>query len=43
MVSSGVNVDLEELLQVLARLRAEAVDDPEYQRWRAEFPADWPM
>ena len=43
MVSSAVDMDLDELVEALARLRAEHGDDPEYQQWRLQFPADWPM
>lgn len=43
MVSSAVNLGLDDLVQALSQLRAEHADDPEYQQWRAEFPDDWPM
>lgn len=43
MVSSTIDMDLDDLVAVLAGLRAEHADDPEYQRWRAQFPDDWPM
>jgi hypothetical protein len=43
MVSSAVDMDLDELVEALARLRAEHADDAEYQAWRGQFPSDWPM
>ncbi len=43
MVSSVLGISVDELVQALARLRAEHAADPEYQQWRARFPADWPM
>ena len=43
MVSSAVDMSLQELLDTLERLRREHADDPGYQAARAELPADWPM
>ena len=43
MVSSAVDMSLQELLDTLERLRREHGDDPEYQAARDELPADWPM
>ena len=43
MVSSAVDMSLQELLDTLERLRREHADDPEYQAARGELPADWPM
>jgi hypothetical protein len=43
MVSSAVDMDLEELYATLERLRVEHADDPDYQKLRQEFPADWPL
>ena len=43
MVSSAVNMSLQELLDSLERFRREYADDPDYQRARAELPADWPL
>ena len=43
MVSSAIEVELDDLLQTLQRLRADHAADPEYQEWRRGFPADWPM
>ena len=43
MVSSALNMELQELLDTLDRLRREFADSPEYQRLRQQLPADWPM
>ena len=43
MVSSAVNMDVDQLLHALARIRQSYADEPEYQEWRANFPPDWPM
>ena len=43
MVSSALNMDLQELLDTLDRFRRELADDPEYQQLRKALPADWPM
>ena len=43
MVSSALNMGVEELLDTLERFRQEYRDDPEYQRVRGELPADWPL
>ncbi len=43
MVSNTLKMDLEELLQILERLRREYVNDPEYQKLRKELPDDWPI
>jgi hypothetical protein len=43
MVSSAVDMDLDVLVDALVCMRADHGDDPEYQEWRAQFPADWPM
>jgi hypothetical protein len=36
-------MELEELLEVLARLRREHADDADYRRLRSALPADWPL
>jgi hypothetical protein len=41
MVSSVLNMSDEELLGHLKRIRAENADDPEYQKLRADLPAEW--
>jgi hypothetical protein len=43
MVSSALNLELQELLDTLARVRRECGDSPEYQKLRQRLPADWPM
>jgi len=43
MVSSALNMELQELLDTLGRVRREFGDRPEYQRLRQPLPADWPM
>jgi hypothetical protein len=43
MVSSALNMDLQELLDTLDRVRREYSDSPEYQRLRRRLPAEWPM
>jgi hypothetical protein len=43
MVSGVVNMTTEQLVETLARFKAEYADDAEYQELRTMFPADWPM
>ena len=43
MVSSTIEMDLEELLRTLERIKREHAKDPEYLEWRGEFPKSWPM
>ena len=43
MVSNTLDMQLEELLATLERLRVEFSDDAEYQRMRATLPSDWPL
>ncbi len=43
MVSSALNMELEELLALLERFRHEYATDPEYQELRAALPPDWPL
>jgi hypothetical protein len=43
MVSSALNVELQELLDTLERFRRDYRDDPEYQALRGELPAEWPI
>jgi hypothetical protein len=43
MVSSTIEMDLEELHATLERLRVEHADDPEFQEFRKVFPEDWPL
>lgn len=43
MVSSTLEIDLDELVRALRRIRKEYANDPEYQRLRAALPAEWPL
>ncbi len=43
MVSSALNMELQDLLDTLDRLQREFGDSPEYQKLRRQLPADWPM
>lgn len=43
MVSSVLNIDLEELYATLERLRAEHAQDPDYQHLRQSLPVEWPL
>ena len=43
MVSSALNMELQELLDALDRVRRESGDSPEYQKLRRRLPAEWPM
>jgi hypothetical protein len=43
MVSSALDMELQELLDILGRLQRECGDDPEYQELRHELPDEWPL
>lgn len=43
MVSNALDLDLQELLNTLERLRREFGRNPEYQKLRKDLPDDWPM
>ena len=43
MVSSALDMELQELLQTLEELRRTFAHDAEYQELRQEIPPDWPM
>ena len=43
MVSNSLKMELQELLDLLGRLRTEFASDPEYQELRANLPEDWPL
>ena len=43
MVSSTIEMDLEELYATLERLRVEHADDPDFQELRKALPSDWPL
>jgi hypothetical protein len=43
MVSNAIEMDLQELLTTLERLRRDHAHDPEYVKLRGGLPADWPL
>jgi hypothetical protein len=43
MVSNTIEIDLQELLSILERLRRDHAHDPAYQKLRSALPADWPL
>ena len=43
MVSNVLGVTPEELLRQLTELRKTHASDADYQRLRADLPADWPV
>ncbi len=43
MVSNSLDLDLDELLAALARLRRDHAGTPEYQELRRDLPAGWPI
>lgn len=43
MVSSATDMDLQDLLVALRRIRREYAADPEYRKLRAELPKAWPL
>lgn len=43
MVSNTLDIDLDELLQTLKRMRKEYGDSAEYKKLRSELPEDWPI
>ena len=43
MVSNAIEMDLQELLETLERLRRDHAQDTAYQRLRSALPADWPL
>jgi hypothetical protein len=43
MVSNVLDMEPEALVAELRQLRAERASDPEYQKLRADLPADWPV
>jgi hypothetical protein len=42
MVSSALDLELLDLLEILERFRHDLAEDPEYLRLRADLPSDWP-
>ena len=43
MVSNVLGYEPEELVRRLEDIRAHHASDPEYQKLRADLPADWPV
>jgi hypothetical protein len=43
MVSSALDLSLEELLVTLDRLRAELSNDSDYVKLRSTLPPEWPL
>jgi len=43
MVSSSLEMELEELYATLERLRVSCADDDEYVNLRSALPSDWPL
>jgi hypothetical protein len=43
MVSNSLDMELEELLQIVERMRQQYAGEAEYQKMRAELPQEWPL
>jgi hypothetical protein len=43
MVSSALDMELDDLRVQLERIHAHAKDDPEYKKLRATLPKQWPI
>ncbi len=43
MVSSALDMELDDLRKQLERIHARSKDDPEYQKLRATLPKQWPI
>jgi hypothetical protein len=43
MVSSALDLSLEELYETLERLRVEFGEDPDYVKLRSTLPREWPL
>jgi hypothetical protein len=43
MVSSAIDLELDDLRSQLERIRDRSKDDPEYKRLRATLPKQWPI
>lgn len=43
MVSSALDLELDDLRGQLERIRARSKDDPEYKRLRSMLPKQWPI
>jgi hypothetical protein len=43
MVSSALDMELDDLRKQLQRIHARSTDDPEYKKLRSTLPKQWPM
>ena len=43
MVSSALDLEIQELLVILERLRVEYSDDSDYVKLRSTLPPEWPL
>jgi hypothetical protein len=43
MVSNSLHIDLQDLLDTIARMRQEYGGDAEFKKLRSELPEDWPL
>ena len=43
MVSSAIDMELDDLKKQLERIHTRSKDDPDYQALRATLPKQWPM
>jgi hypothetical protein len=43
MVSNSLSMELQDLLDILVRLRQQFSGDPEYQELRSSLPGDWSL
>ena len=43
MVSNSLNMDLEDFLESLQRIKREYGKSPEYRDWRKQLPKEWPI
>ena len=43
MVSNSLNMNLQDFLQSLQRVKKEHGNSLEYKTWRKQIPKDWPI
>lgn len=43
MVSSALDLELDDLKKQLERIRTRSEDDPEYKKLRSTLPKQWPI
>ena len=43
MVSSALDMELDDLRKQLQRIHARSKDDPDYKKLRATLPKQWPI